>query len=379
MTIKNQYEKGYNELIATVCKDNQQLFKRFFQYQEYKLKRKNNLDRLDNGCYKTLKGYVDKLRNVDKWFKGKPWKDLTKQDIKRVYDALEDGKIKNQRGKPFVDRKSYYNKVFKSKPFNMAGKDELAREVMEFYKPKKDTDVIFFLEDDFKKMFSVVSKPVHKLLLWFMWDIGESINSTLHLKKKDWVRQVNPHTNEPEYAVNLPRDVIKRSRTTRTELTNHQSTVKFADMVLKDLKEDDLVFNFKYSQGKKILNRAVKLSGVKTIKGTKPTWKDFRSSMACYLLKQGWSTDEVNSRLGHVPSSPVIDKYISYLAIDRHTPKKKLYDSNLAKIQEELDKSKQREKLYVSRMKDLEAKMQWMETVLKAMENHEKVIVKNKK
>ena len=78
----------------------------------YKLKRQNNLRRLDDGCYKTLYVYLIKFRNVNLWFDNKPWKQLTKQDIKRVYDGLEDGKILTQAGEPFKDRRGYHIRAF---------------------------------------------------------------------------------------------------------------------------------------------------------------------------------------------------------------------------------------------------------------------------
>jgi hypothetical protein len=33
-------------------------------------------------------------------FENKEWKKLTEEDIQRVYDDLEDGKIKNRKGSP---------------------------------------------------------------------------------------------------------------------------------------------------------------------------------------------------------------------------------------------------------------------------------------
>ena len=55
---------------------------------------------------------------------------MTKDDIKKVYDDLEDGRILSQTGQPLQDRTSYYNKILRSKPFRMAGKTELVRDVM---------------------------------------------------------------------------------------------------------------------------------------------------------------------------------------------------------------------------------------------------------
>ncbi len=111
------------------------------------IKRCNGLALLDNPCYKTLYEYVIMLRNVNVWFHNKPWKRLTENDIRRVYDDLEDGKIKTSKGLPFKDRASYYNKIIKSKPFRIVGKSEMAKNVIEYYASNKSQDVRFVTEE----------------------------------------------------------------------------------------------------------------------------------------------------------------------------------------------------------------------------------------
>ena len=54
-----------------VVEKNRKLFKKFLEYEEYKLKRKNGLPKLDNSSYKTLCAYCSKLRTVNNWFKNK--------------------------------------------------------------------------------------------------------------------------------------------------------------------------------------------------------------------------------------------------------------------------------------------------------------------
>ena len=138
MGLRESYEEAKARLLSdgSICGENRELWKEFFEWQERKLKRTNNLATLDNATYKTLNYYIGRFKNVNKWFNNKPWKLLTKEDIQKVYDDLEDGVIKNHFGKRFSDRKSYYTKVFKSKPFKMAGKASFAEEVFEFYRPK---------------------------------------------------------------------------------------------------------------------------------------------------------------------------------------------------------------------------------------------------
>jgi hypothetical protein len=361
MDYEERYNREKNDLLTNkkICKENRDLFKKFFEWEETKLKRTNNLPKLDEHCYKTLLGYIARFRNVNKWFNNKPWIKLSKQDIQKVYDNLEDGKIKNKYGQRYGDLKSYYGKVFRSKPFELAGKIQLVKEVMEFYRSTPKEDVRYIDEKTFRKIPNVISNPPHKLLVWLAFDIGENVNTLLELSKKDFFRQLNKDSNEFEYRVNLPRGKLKRTRLTRSEITNYKETVELLDIVLSKLNPNDKVFNFEYRQAKKFLDRAVKITSVKcTPNGQSVTWKDLRSSMACDLLLKDWTIDEINARLGHRPSSREIDKYVNFLAIDRHRPKKKIYENTLRKVQEELEETKQKEKLYQDRVNRLNSKIE---------------------
>jgi hypothetical protein len=347
MTFKNQYinKKPLFLNDKSINPNNRKLFKEFLDYEENKLKRTNGLRELDENSYKTLYEYIIRLKTVNLWFKDKAWNDLTKSDIEKVYNDLEDGKIKNARGQPFKERKNFYNKIFKSKPFKMVGKDEIAREVIQYYKPSRE-EVRFIDEDDFMKLQRTAIKDNHKLLLWLAWDIGENVNSLLQLKKKNFIRQIEPQTKETEYLIYLDKDILKRTRKQRSEPTLYAETVYLLEQTLKELKEEDYLFDFDYRNAKKIFDRAVRITNIKCKpKGDKPTWKDLRSGMACHLLKKGWTSDEVNGRLGHKFSSSEIDKYLNYLALDRHEPKKKLYNNQLQTIMKELEEIKSREKL----------------------------------
>jgi len=355
MTYQETFERRKAELLndKKLNLDNKKLFKQFFEYEEYKLKRINNLRKLDERCYKTLILYNHQLKNANRWFKNKAWKKLTKEEIKKVYDDLEDGKIKKSNGTPIEDRKSYYSKIFRSKPFALAGKKEIAQEVMAFYKPNQNQEVKFIWEDDFRKIVSVIIYPKQKLLSWLAFDIGENLGTLLILQKKEFIKQINQDTKESEYLVNLPKEKLKRSRTPRSETTNYRETTELLDIILRELKDDDYVFNFGMRQAQMFLDRAVKISGVKCIpQGQKPTFKDLRSSMSCNLLKKGWTSDEINARLGHKFSSRELDKYINHLAIDKQTPKKKVFDSTLAKLQMQLEEQNEKEKLQTMRIEN---------------------------
>ena len=124
-------EKILND--KSILKANRDLFEKFFDEEVYKLKRKNGLKELDEATYKTLNCYPPYFRNVNSWFENKDWKKLTEKDIKKVYDDLEDGKLKGMSGKIITCKTDYYEKVFKSLPFELAGKIEVTKKVMRYY------------------------------------------------------------------------------------------------------------------------------------------------------------------------------------------------------------------------------------------------------
>ncbi len=353
MTHKTQYKNAKEKLLKdpAICERNRRIFERFFEYQEYKLKRMNRLIALDESTYKTLCYYVYRLRTVDLWFEHKAWEDLTRDDIKWVYDAVEDGRIRTSNGRPFRGTEAFFRRIMRGKPFALAGKKELAVSVMEFYSPKEKNEVRFIPEVAFRQLVEVMIKPEHKAFFWLAWDIGENGYSLLQLRKRDFVRQVDRETNEPEYSVNLLLEILKRSRTPRSLVTNYQDTVRILDVVLRNLGDDDLVFAFGTRMATKALDRAVWITGVRCSPGgQKVSLKDLRSSMACDLLNKGWTTDEVNYRLGHRPSSREIDKYVTWLALDQQRPKRRVFDSNLNQIQSELEETKRRDRINAERV-----------------------------
>ena len=142
-----------------------------------KTQRINDLPQLDEASYNTLYGYLVRINNVNKWFNNKPWHEISEDEIKQVYNDLEDGVIKTKKGNRFEDRRSYYNKIFKGKPFEMAGLHSKAKDVMEFFTSSKKKPVRYITSDTFKKMTLFINKPQHYALFWLAWDIGENISS----------------------------------------------------------------------------------------------------------------------------------------------------------------------------------------------------------
>jgi hypothetical protein len=358
--LEERYLKAKDKLLSdeSICLQNRILFGRYFEFQERRLKRLNGLPVLDDACYKTLSVYIGRFRNVNQWFINKPLVTITECDIRRVYDGLEDGVIVRRDGKPFESKIDYYSKIFKSKLFDLAGKKELARKVIEFTKPKK-SNVQFILEDDFRKIEREVVDLRKQLLLWLGWDFGENINSLLQLRKSDFYQQRHPDTDEPEYMVNFRPVILKRSRTSRSEITLYPETVQLLNQALPTLQDDELLFTFGYRNAVKFLDKAVQRSGVNCVPtGGKVTWAILRKGMACDLLNKGWTTDEVNARLGHKPSSRELDAYVSFMALGRHRSKDKVQSFKVHEMSKELDSVKQREMLQNNRNRDLQSQIQ---------------------
>ncbi len=341
---------------ASVSAANRKLFVRFFELEEYKLKRRNGLSKLDRGCYRTLLAYVTRFRTANRWFDNKPWMKLSKTDIQRVYDGLEEGQIRTLRGEPVRDKLSYYNKVFRGQPFELARRADLAREVLAFSSATQSQEVRFVTEETFRQLAEATISPEHRLLLWLCFDIGENATSVLALRKQDCVRQVNAETGDVEYRINLRKETLKRTRRPRSELTNYRETVGYLDLILNGKRADESLFAFGAAQAAKVLRRAVGITGARCLPAGQPvTLKDLRSSMACDLLSKGWTTDEVNARLGHKPSSRELDKYVNFLALRGERPKRKFQESQITALIEKLEAVQSREKLHVQRQERLQA------------------------
>ncbi len=376
MITQDRYEKAKGRLLgdASICDANRDLFREFLDYEEYKLKRINSLPALDAACLKTLIAYLTRFRTVNRWFDNKPWRDLTEADIKAVYDGLEDGRIRRLDGQPFRDKETYYRHIIRGKPFDFAGKRALAVKAMPFYQSNGQTQVRFIKEATFRELVASTIKPEHKALLWLAWDIGENVMTLLQLRPTHLCKQTNPDTGDPEYLINLPREILKRSRTPRSEITNYAETVQVLDSILRQRARGQALFPFGPHGAKKAMDRAVRITGTRCIPGgQKVTLKDLRSSMAYDLLSKGWTTDEVNRRLGHKPSSREIDKYVNFLALDRHRPKKRANQFQFERLVDEIERLRQREKLHREREERLAATVAELQQSMQQLSTGNKV------
>jgi len=79
--------------------------------------------------------------------------------------------------------------------------------------------------------------------------------------------------------------------------------------------------------------------------------------MACDLLSKGWTTNEVNRRLGHKPSSREIDKYVNWLALDNRQPKRKFHEHQVSLLTQQIDELTNRENLSQQRQNSLQQQM----------------------
>jgi len=389
---KERYIKRKDELLrdSSINQKNREVIEKFLIFQEYKLKRQNGLAEVDERSYKTLYFYIGRLRNLNRWFNNKSWSELTEAELKKLIDDLEDGNIKTKKGTRYSDRSLYYDMI-QGKLFDLVGKGIIAAKILREFSIRGrefKNEVRYITEESFRKLVNNAYTPEQKCLMWLAFDIGENIGTLLELTREDFQRQINPDTNEPEYLVTLAKEKLKRSRTARGESTNYKETVEFLDLVLSNLRPaptggpqnnylnstktfaelhpENKLFKFGHKAADRFFKRAANKSGVKCLpKNDTLTWKDLRSSMACNALRRDWSVAEVSARLGHRPSSRVLDKYCTYLALDRRKPKTKVYQSNLKKVETELEQQKETSKLLGLRLENMKQEQEEMKDEIK--------------
>lgn len=342
-----------------ICEENKELWKEFFIVEEKKLRRMNESRELDEKNYHTLQAFPNYFRNINKWFNNKSWKDLTKEEIRNVLERLEDNKILTKKGTPIKDKRGYYTKIFLTKPFKLADKNELVREVIDeegIRIANISEEVKFFTEKTFKKMLNHCI-PQHRLLLWLLWDIGENINGIVTLQKEDFERRIGSN-GEVEYLVRLRKEKIKRSRTARAEHTYYDETAELLDIYIPQLKPKEYLFPWGLRFSDKIIQKVCKKEKLVCVEGQKISPKVFRSSMACNMLLNDYTTDEIKSRLGHKPSSRVLDKYVSYLALNKKKIKEKINHNNVNELRREIVLLKQRDKIQDERFDRLTERLE---------------------
>ena len=205
MQFKGRYERAKGRLLGdpSLCPENRKLFDEFFADEEYKLKRINGLETLDDPAYKTLLTYILRLRLLNRWFANKPWTDLERTDIQRVFDALEDGGIKSKKGQSATVTDASIRlcvAAIRNGWEGEAGERSAAllpwsRELKFAMSPSRPFALV-----------EVAIRIDQKLLIWLAFDVGENVGTLVRLQKRDFARKENPDTREIEYIVNLPQN-----------------------------------------------------------------------------------------------------------------------------------------------------------------------------
>lgn len=343
----NKFEKKKQDNIIEnddILEENKELIIDFLDWKKQDLQNKKGREEDDKIRWsKTLNKYVGLLKNVGEWV-DKPLDEFTKEDVQRLYDKLEEGKIKSKNGKKYShnSRLDYYKKVFKS-DFTKRIDKELYQHCKDIMKvTSKESKVRFFEKEDFDDMLLSANNLRDKVLLSLLFDTGMRIGTVLNLKKGDFEKKKDDEINETYYIIRVKKNYTKSNKA-RSIHTWLDKTSKLLDKYLKDLENGDLLFDISYRYARKIIRRIAKKSDVKVkpeAKTVKP--HDFRRSSATYWLKRGMRQDSIKARLGHKPSSTVIDKYVNYLGLDKHKQRKKVNKQNISDLKEKYEKTKNR-------------------------------------
>lgn len=263
---------------------------------------------------KTLNKELAYCKNILVWLNDIDIKKISKERIKKLYEGIETGKITGLNNKPIADStKEDYYRMFKGGLFAFLGINKYAKEII-LRKFRDDQEVEFFRIETFIQIVKKAKLRSHKLLLWLMFDTGIEIGAILQLKKVHFTKSSNGDT----YIVHVPNSISKKVRSKRDIFVLHPETNELLEASLEEKQDNDFIFGFMVKNVERIVRDIVIKYGYKTEPGNKRiTPKHFRSSCACYLLLRGWSTDKIKYRLGHKPSSSVIDRYVNYLAINQ--------------------------------------------------------------
>lgn len=119
MTFKDRYLRNKQLLLEdpTFNPNNKKVVEDFLTFVECKLKRKQGLTEVDERSYKTSSHYITRIKNLTNWLNNKTWADLTEEEIKKLIDDMEDGVIKNKKGKRHEDRSLYYLLRYRNKNY----------------------------------------------------------------------------------------------------------------------------------------------------------------------------------------------------------------------------------------------------------------------
>lgn len=381
MNSKTRYNKRLTRLLTTnklVYKGKKHLFRKenvdlaieFLKEREKYLQNVNGYEEeAQKRYYKTLDKEFTYVQNVLVWFNKWNLKDITEDIIKEIYEGIEKGEITSVRGKELSQntKKDYYSKVLRNGFFKFIGKDEIAKKVI-LRSFSNNEEVRFFDIDTLKKLASHLKYADHKLLVWLLFDTGIEVNGVLELKKSDFSIET-PKDMKPYYILHMRKEIGKKGRQQRNPYIYHDETNILLKEHLSSLKDDDKLFNFKWRNAYKFINETSKKYNLKLVTPNsyiKP--KDFRSSMATFFLIEGWNTDEIKARLGHKPSSTVIDRYVNYLGINQKHKKKEKEEIDFKNYKDKYTQIQERNRRLEEKIKSYD---QDMELIKEFMSNPE--------
>lgn len=297
---------------------NKKLFFEWLNKKEEKLKNQKGREETDKIRWsKTLNKYLDFFVGIDKWFK-KPFNELTEEDLIKVREDLEEGRITNKKGEKFSQstRLDYYNKVFKSNFFEFLGLKEIAKKIFVLER-EEDAEVKFFTKEDLDQMTKFSNNIRNKMFLYFLFDTGVRIGTALNIQIKDCEERHNIETKQDYFLIHINKEYTKSKIDSTISLLLPETNELLSTYLKNKKKTKELLFQFSYSNARKLIERVSRVAKIKTKPENKEvSIHDFRKSCATYFLSKKYSIDFVRKRLGHKPSSTVIDKYVNYLGLN---------------------------------------------------------------
>ncbi len=399
----NYYDKRKRDILInpSICEENRKLFKKFFTFQEDKLKEIRETDTLCYSNHLTLLSYIRFFKNVNKWFKNKPWKDLTKKEIRQVIKDLKIGNITKEDGTPYKDKSSYFKKVFRSEAFKMVGKDKITKELLKGYKPPKT--IINYIEEEQVDILAPCATIDYEALIRIVWDLSVEINTALAFQRKHFERIIR-EDGKIEYKVHI-KDNQKTSRTIRKLVTFDDATADVLDRLFKRGKfvvieteegtdrirrridntgkrkkikcikkyvpydDEDYIFYMGYAQSKKYLRNLANKRGIKSKPDGLPIkWKDFRSGRLSWMARKKLGIADCQQRAGHVLGGRAITKYLAIDSIDSEEQKKFLEEKSEEAYEKKVKKQQKKIKVQTIRMDLLQKRIGELET--KNKKNH---------
>lgn len=335
--------KGGKEL--KIRPENVKLTLGYMKHKEDYLKNVNGQSK-EAKCryYKTLLKELSYINNILYWFNDWDLRKITEKEISQVYNDLESDKLRTFRGKTVAElsKKDYYSKFMKNGFFEFFGKDKIAREVI-LRKYHEEPEVRFFELNDLKKMVTHAQRIEHRLMLWLMFDTGIEIQAILQLEKKDFTREYDNETKTHYWMVHVRKEISKKFRSRRDLYIHFQETNRLLEEYLPKIEDTDSLFNFGPRNAYKIVKELSAKLNIKVKPSNDPVnLRDFRSSMATYFLGMAkWSTDEVKARLGHKPSSRVIDRYVSYLGLNQEKKRKQAVELDFSNYKRQYEEAQE--------------------------------------